>query len=81
MSEGHRAELSNCGNQIICFFASCLSDPDIFGPQSTNSVSDFAKIVGSEFHQAFGINLLRRLADELDSQNLMSPVRFIDASK
>jgi hypothetical protein len=73
-AETQKAELANCRKQIICFIVSCLSDPDIFGPESANSIPDFVRHIGSDFNPSFGVSMLRGLADELDAQGCLDSV-------
>lgn len=73
-ADAQKTEFENCREQIIRFLVSCLSEPDIFGSQSSHSISDFIRYVGSEFNISAGIGMLRHLADELELQNLLDEV-------
>lgn len=76
-ADAQKPELISCRKQIVCFIVSCLTDPDIFGSESANSVLDFIRHIGSDFNTSFGIGMLKFVADELEAQDALLSVRSI----
>ena len=65
----------SCRKQIVSFIVSCLSDSEIFGAYSADSVVDFIRYIGTDLQPTNTYSLLRLIADDLDIQNMMNTVR------